>query len=191
MKAIGVFGGSFDPIHLGHLITTRLVYEQRNLEKIIFIPNNVSPLKTELTPTPAVHRMKMLKLAIESFPYFESCDYEINKKGISYTYDTLLELKKSFSKIELIVGYDNLLVFDKWHLPKNILEVATLIVMKRSTDVEAKTQNEFFNSAIIVETPTIEISATDIRKRVKDGLSIEYLVPKSVKEYISKNGLYK
>ena len=191
MKAIGVFGGSFDPIHLGHLITTRLVYEQRNLEKIIFIPNNVSPLKTELTPTPAVHRMKMLKLAIESFPYFESCDYEINKNGISYTYDTLLELKKSFSKIELIVGYDNLLVFDKWHLPKKILEVATLIVMKRSTDVEAKTQNEFFNSAIIVETPTIEISATDIRKRVKDGLSIEYLVPKSVKEYISKNGLYK
>lgn len=191
MKAIGFFGGSFDPIHLGHLITTRSVYEQRNLEKVIFVPNNISPLKTDLTPTSAYHRMNMLKLAIESFPYFEYFDYELNKSGVSYTYDTLLELKKSYPRIELIIGYDNLLVFDKWHLPEKILELATLIVMKRSTDVDATTKNKFFESAIIINTTTIEISSTEIRKRVKDGLSIEYLVPKSVKEYISKNGLYK
>ena len=191
MKAVGVFGGSFDPIHLGHLLTTRLVYEKRNLDKVIFIPNNISPLKTDLTPTSSLHRMNMLKLAVESFPYFEVSDYEINKSGVSYTYDTLLELKKSYPKLELIIGYDNLLVFDKWHLPEKILELVTLVVMKRSTDIEAETKNKFFDSAIIIDTPTIEISATEIRKRVKEGLSIEYLVPKSVKEYISQNGLYK
>lgn len=191
MKSVGIFGGSFDPIHIGHLITTRLVYEKHNLEKIIFIPNYISPLKTDLIPTPAIHRLNMLKLAIESFPYFEVSDFEINRNAVSYTYDTLLELKKSYSKLELIIGYDNLVVFDKWHLPEKILELASLIVMKRSTDVEAATENKFFHSAIIIDTPTIEISATEIRDRIRSGLSIDYLVPKSVKEYISKNSLYK
>lgn len=191
MKAVGVFGGSFDPIHIGHLITTSLVYEKRNLEKIIFIPNNISPLKADQTPASSFHRMNMLKLAVESFPYFEVSDCEINRSGVSYTYDTLLELKKFYPKLELIIGYDNLLVFDKWHLPEKILELAIVVVMKRSTDTESVTKNKFFDSAIIINTPTIEISATEIRKRVKDGLSIEYLVPKSVKEYISKNSLYK
>ncbi len=191
MKAIGIFGGSFDPIHLGHLVTTRFVYEKRDLEKVIFIPNNISPLKTDLTPASSLHRMNMLKLAVESFPYFEVSDYEINRSGVSYTYYTLLELKKSYPKLELIIGYDNLLVFDKWYLPEKIFELVTVVVMKRSTDIETVTKNEFFDSAIFIDTPTIEISATEIRKRVKKELSIEYLVPKNVKEYISKNGLYK
>ncbi|PKL81852.1 MAG: nicotinate (nicotinamide) nucleotide adenylyltransferase [Ignavibacteriae bacterium HGW-Ignavibacteriae-3] len=189
MKAIGIYGGSFDPVHLGHLITTRFIYEKRNLEKVIFIPNHKSPLKQDIIPTADEHRFHMLQLAIEPFPFFEVSDFEIKKNDVSYTFETLVEFKNKYEKLELIIGYDNLCVFDKWHLPEKILELAELIVMKRNTDI-VKPQNIFFNSAILVDTPTIDITATDIRSRVKNNLTIDYLVPQKVKEYISRNRLY-
>ena len=115
MKTIGVYGGSFDPIHIGHLVTTRFVYEQRDLGKIIFMPCNISPLKTSNALSSPEHRLKMLELALEPFPFFEVSDYEILKGDVSYTLDTLLELKKTYDSIELIIGYDNLVIFYKWH----------------------------------------------------------------------------
>lgn len=190
MNAVGIFGGSFDPIHNGHLITTQYVYEQRNLEKIIFIPSHISPLKQNIIPTSDEHRLEMVQLALEPFPYFESSDYEIVKGDISYTYDTLLELKRTYEKIELIIGFDNLRVFDQWRFPEKILEIAKLIVMKRTIDNNSQDQNIFFDSAIIINTPTIDISATNIRQRVKEGKSIDCLVPQKVKEYIAHNRLY-
>jgi len=190
MKTIGIFGGSFDPIHIGHLVTTRFVYEQRNLEKIIFIPCNISPLKSTITLNNPVHRLKMLELALEPFPFFEVSDYEILKGDTSYTIDTLLELKKTYESIELIIGYDNLLIFDKWHEPDKILNIAKLIVMKRKTDVDSDVINKFMNLAYIIDTPSIEISATDIRNRIQNGRSIDYLVPRKVNEYIQENKLY-
>jgi len=191
MKTIGIFGGSFDPIHIGHLVTTRFVYEQRNLEKIIFIPCNSSPLKPSTELVNPGHRLKMLKLALEPFPFFEVSDYEILKGEISYTIDTLLELKKTYERIELIIGYDNLLIFDKWHEPDKILDIAKLIVMKRKTDIDSEVLHKYMNLAYIIDTPSIEISATDVRNRVQNGRSIDYLVPKKVKEYIQENKLYR
>ena len=190
MKSIGILGGSFDPAHFGHLATTKFVYEKRDLEKVIFIPNHISPLKQSSVPTPDEHRLKMIRLAIEPFPYFEVSDFEIIKNGISYTYDTLVEFRKKYNEIELIIGFDNLCVFDRWHNPEKILELAKLVVMKRATDSEQK-PNRFFESAIFIDTPTVEISATDIRNRIKNNLSIDSLVPQNVKEYISQNRLYK
>ena len=190
MKSVGIFGGSFDPIHFGHLITTTFVYEFRNLEKVIFIPNYISPLKTDLQPTKAIHRINMLKLAIEQYPFFDYSDIEVNKDEVSYTVNTLLELKKTYDNIELIIGYDNLIVFDKWRFPEKIFQLAKVIVMKRKTDTPPSYKNEFFDQAIIIDTPAVDISSTDIRSRVNGGRSIDYLVPEKVKEYIYQNRLY-
>jgi len=190
MKTIGLFGGSFDPIHIGHLVTTRFVYEQRNLDKIIFMPCNISPLKPSNSAVNPEHRIKMLQLALDPFPFFEVSDYEIRRGNTSYTIDTLLELKKTYESIELIIGYDNLLIFDKWHEPDKILDIAKLIVMKRKTDIDSDSINKYMDLAYVIDTPSIEISATDIRNRIKNGRSIDYLVPRKVNEYIIENKLY-
>jgi len=187
---IGIFGGTFDLIHNGHLITAQYVLEKRNLEKIIFIPCFISPHKTNLVTSEPIHRLQMIKLAVNSLPYFDYSDYELKSEGISYTYNTLLYLNEKYRSLELIIGYDNLLVFDKWNKPDEILELATLVVMKRKTDIEEK-RNRFFEKAILVDTPTIEISSTDIRERVRNNLPIDYLVPESVKKYIYETNLYK
>lgn len=189
-QKIGIFGGTFDPIHYGHLITTQYVLEKRKLDKIIFIPCYISPHKTNQNISNPVHRLNMLKLAIEKIPYFELNDYEIRKGNISYTYDTILELRKTYNYIELIIGYDNLIVFDKWHRPDEILDLVKLIVMKRTIDKEPETKNKYFEKAIILDTPTIEISSTDIRDRVKKNLPIDFLVPEKVKAYIHEHKLY-
>jgi len=187
---VGIFGGTFDPIHDGHLITTRYVLEQRKLDKIIFIPCNLSPHKTERVTTESVHRLNMLKLAIEQIPQFEYSDYEINKGEISFTYDTLTFLKKEYENLELIIGYDNLHTFHKWKMPDEILKIAKLVVMKRTTD-KYNFHNKYFEQAIILDTPTIEISSTQIRERIKNNLPIDFLVPDKVKEYIFQNALYR
>ena len=191
MKPVGILGGSFDPIHLGHLITSYDVLEKRDLEKIIFVPCHISPHKTDQKPTEDIHRLNMVKLAIEQYPYFESSDYEIRKGDVSYTYNTLVELKKSYNQIELIIGLDNLIVFDKWYRPDDILQLATVVVMKREIDNIPVKHNKYFDSVILLETTLIDISSTEIRERVKNNEPIDYLVPSKVKEYISQHGLYK
>lgn len=190
MKAVGVFGGSFDPIHSGHLITSYEVLEKRNLEKIIFVPCHISPHKTDQKTTEDFHRMKMVNLAIENYPVFESCDYEIRKGDISYTLDTLIELKKTYENLELIIGFDNLIVFDRWNRPDDIFKIAKVVVMKREIDRIPVVHNKYFDSAILLDTTLIDISSTEIRERVKNGLTIDYLVSSKVKEYIIQNGLY-
>lgn len=189
--ATGLYGGSFDPIHFGHLITTQSVLEKRNLEQIIFMPSHISPLKKDAKPIADHHRLEMVKLAIESIPGFSVSDLEIRKGNVSYTIDTLLELKKKHTEIELIIGFDNLLVFEKWHKPDEIFSRAKVVVMMRQLDNSQTGRNKYFDKAIFVGTPNIEISSTDIRNRVKNNLPLDYLVPHKVKEYISQNRLYK
>ncbi len=188
---IGLLGGSFDPIHNGHLITAHSVLEQRNLDKIILMPCNISPLKTEILPTDDFHRFNMVKCAVEDISQFEVSDYEINKGDVSFTIDTLVEFSKLYDDIELIIGYDNLAVFDKWKNPDAIFDLCKVVVMKRSMDNIPNSKNIYFDKAIFVPTPSIDISSTDIRKRIKNELPIDFLVPQKVKEYIYKNGLYK
>ena len=187
---VGIFGGTFDPVHIGHIITTRFVLEKRGLDKIIFIPCNISPLKTSVESSFPIHRLNMLKLAIEDIPQFEFSDYEINKGDVSYTYDTLLEMKKYYEHLELIIGFDNLIVFDKWKNPDKIFEIANVVAMKRNTETEIKIAHKYFDKTIVLDTPTIEISSTEIRERVTKKLPVDYLVPEKVKEYILTNGLY-
>ncbi|MFA3781977.1 nicotinate-nucleotide adenylyltransferase [Melioribacteraceae bacterium 4301-Me] len=190
MKPIGIYGGTFDPIHIGHLICAQVVLEKRNLEKIFFVPCKISPFKQNEKPTEDKHRLEMIKLSITNSPHFDFSDYEINNERVSYTIDTIKEFKKYYQNIELIIGYDNLVLFDKWKEPDKILELAKLIVMKRVNEIPTKGKHKYFDKAILVDTPTIEISSTEIRNRIKRRLTINYLVPEAVKEYIYNNKLY-
>lgn len=191
MGKIGIFGGTFDPIHFGHLITAQTVLEKRKLKQIIFVPAYISPHKLKFDYSDPQHRFQMTKLAISSYPYFDISDFEINRDEVSYTYNTLIEFSKKYEEMELIIGFDNLITFDLWHQPEEILELADLVVLKRTYDKEIKSPNKFFADAEFIDSPTIEISSTEIRKRVSQNLPIDYFVPQSVREYIVQNNLYK
>ncbi len=188
--AVGLFGGSFNPIHIGHLITSRRVMEIRNLEKIILMPCNISPFKVEASDILDGHtRMRMLELAVGKNPNYEINNFELKKGGVSYTYNTIKHLKQLYDDIELIIGFDQLVEFDKWYKAEEIIKEAQLVVLKREIDTPEAT-NIFSEKAEFVDTPTIDISGTEIRNRIRAGLSIEYLVPKIVADYIKQEKLY-
>ncbi|MDP2303586.1 MAG: nicotinate-nucleotide adenylyltransferase [Ignavibacteria bacterium] len=186
---IGLYGGTFDPIHFGHLITATYVKEIRRLDKIIFMPCYISPLRQQELRSSSVDRYNMVKASISETPYFSVSDLEINRAEISYTIDTIKELKKTYNEIELIIGYDNLLVFDKWKDPDEIFKLVDVVVLNRKVEIES-IRNIYFSKAIFINTPLIEISASQIRNRVANNLNIDFLVPQIVKEYIYKNKLY-
>jgi len=190
MSKVGIFGGTFDPIHMGHLITAQSVKELRNLEKIIFIPAFISPHKSDAKTSSPSDRLNMIKLAVEGIPFFDYSDIEVKKGGVSYSIDTLRELKKQYTELEFIIGYDNIFTFHTWKEPDEILKMAKIIVLKRRSSHPPEFEDKYYHQAIFVETRGIEISATDIRERVKNGLPINFLVPPDVMEYIYKQKLY-
>jgi nicotinate-nucleotide adenylyltransferase len=190
MAKIGIFGGTFDPIHLGHLITAQSVREIRELEKIIFIPAFISPHKSEIKTSSAEDRLNMIKLAIDGISFFDYSNIEIEKGGVSFTIDTLKELKKNNDDLEFIIGYDNIFEFNTWKDPDEIMKLAKVIVLKRRSSHPPQFKDKYYNQAIFVQTRGIEISATDLRERVKKGQPINFLVPQKVMEYIYKHKLY-
>lgn len=191
MSKVGIFGGTFDPVHFGHLITARAVLEIRDLDKIVFIPANISPHKTDSTSSAAEHRLEMLQLAVNGVSYFDISDIELKREGVSYTIDTLKSLKEKYNEIELVIGEDNLQSFHTWKKPEEILELSTLTVLKRKFNRSDAANHNYIEKAQFVETPVIEISGSKIRERVKNDLSIDFLLPQNVKKYILKNNLYK
>lgn len=190
MGKIGIYGGSFDPIHNGHLITALYVLERRSLDKIIFIPCNISPHKLTQNYSENIHRLKMVELAVEDFPNFEVSDYEITKGDVSYSYDTIKHFSEQYRSIELIIGYDNLVVFDTWKNPDEILDLARLLVLKRSSISGEKTIHKYYEKAVFMQNPTIELSSTDIRARISKNLVVNSMIPDKVLEYIKSNNLY-
>ncbi len=191
MTKVGLLGGTFDPIHFGHLITAQAVREIRDLEKIIFIPAYISPHKTGKSSAGSNHRLKMLQMAIESIPYFEYSDIELKAKSISYTVKTLEEFKKKYDKLELIIGYDNIINFNTWKMPGRIIELADLVVLRRRTNDKKVERDQYYKAAHFVKTPVIEISSSTIRDRIKAGKPVDFLIPLKVKEYINTFNLYK
>ncbi|GAB4298086.1 MAG: nicotinate-nucleotide adenylyltransferase [Ignavibacteriaceae bacterium] len=191
MRKAGIFGGTFDPIHHGHLITAQSVREIRNLEKIIFIPSFIPPHKQNQQITSPEHRLEMVKLAVEPVPFFEWSDFEIKAGRVSYTIDTLKEFRKNYDQLEFIIGYDNIFQFHKWKDADEIIKLAQIIVLKRKSSHKPEFIDKYYKAAVFVETRAIEISATDIRNRIRDGLPVYYLTPDKVLNYIEKNNLYK
>jgi nicotinate-nucleotide adenylyltransferase len=201
-KSIGIYGGTFDPFHLGHLNLAMEIFEKRMLDEVWFCPAQVSPHKLEEQPPVAAHhRLNMLKLAIKDIPYFRVLDVELFRETPSYTVDTLRDLiRQKQTQLNpalfyLILGDDSLSSFFQWHQPEEIVQLAPLLIGNRLANFTP----EYFSgdSAICLSiqkgwTPTrlMEISATDIRSRLRARKYCGHLMQKEILDYIYANQLY-
>ncbi|MCC7158308.1 MAG: nicotinate-nucleotide adenylyltransferase [Ignavibacteria bacterium] len=196
MKRIGIYGGTFNPIHTAHLITAEDVKEQMHLDKVLFIPSARPPHKETGGLTEAAVRLEMVKLAIQGNDSFEVSDIELNlpEGSKSYTANTLLALREQFKseqvKFYLIIGMDQLIELHTWKDPSKLFLLSEVIVINRPGYVIQQVENEFASQVIPVPVKSLDISSTDIRKRIHDKLSIKYLVPEEVEMYIKNNNLY-
>ena len=189
---IGIFGGTFNPPHLGHLIVAEHVRSELMLDKILFVPAAIPPHKVNHDIVSSEHRLAMLRLAIQDNPHVDVSEIELRRGGVSFTIDTLDGLKAEHPTDEffLLIGMDNLLEFHAWKSPESILELATVVVMTRP-GVEAKDVPPAMRDRVrICPVPEIGIASRELRKRVSKGKSIQYLVPDSVREYITQHDLY-
>ena len=193
-----LFGGSFDPIHIGHILVARDVKEKLGAKKVVFIPAYRAPLK-ETHSAPPEDRLRMIEIAIENEEGFEVEDYEIRRGGISYTVHTLEYLKDKISgRPGFLIGADSMLRFHLWRDPERIVEMADIVVVDREGLVSkvrdyVKTRFPMLKEGknlFFVNTRRIDVSATEIRRRIREGLSIYCLVPGPVEEYIRERGLY-
>ena len=199
-KNLGLMGGSFDPIHNGHLGIARFIQNNLGLTGLLFIPAYVSPFKTWKEAAPAADRLAMVRLAVANEPGWEASDWEINKTGISYTYDTLLYFKEKYGAeydLYFIIGADSALELDKWYRIADALCLCTFVVASRpgSTGKEASVRKalaeKHLTNIIWMQTPEISISSTEIREKIQKGLSIDGLVPQAIVEYIRQRDLYR
>lgn len=200
LKKIGVMGGTFNPIHYGHLATAEAVRNKYDLDKIIFMPSGNPPHKSKKEIIDKRHRYNMTMIATMSNTYFETSDIEIKREGMTYTVDTLEQLKKIHgnSQIFFITGADALCDIDSWkYLDKNF-ELATFVGATRPgieyDEVNQKIDQlkQKYNANILdIYVPSLDISSTDLRNRIKKIESIKYLLPENVEKYIYKNNLYR
>jgi nicotinate-nucleotide adenylyltransferase len=190
---LGVLGGSFDPLHLGHLILAEAAREQAQLDRVIFVPAGHQWRKTGREMTPARQRAEMVRLAIAGNPHFEISTLEIEREGPSYTDVTLELLTEAHPGAELvfILGQDALADLPGWHAPERVVELAALAVAARA-DGDASRPSQALQGARVtwLDMPLVQISASDIRERVSAGRTIRYLVPDEVREYIAEHRLY-
>lgn len=189
---IGIFGGTFNPIHMGHLIVADRVQTILSLDKVYFVPSFISPHKGRGEEILAAHRLNMVRLALRTSKNFICSDLEIKQKDTSYTYRTIESFHKKFpsSQLFLLIGADNFTEFSTWKYPDRICDKATLVVMSRP-DHQLANEAPFASTARFVDVPDIEISSRDIRKRIRHGKSIRYLVPETIHRYILDHGIYR
>ena len=201
-----IFGGSFDPVHNGHLIVARAIATAAGASCVLLMPTAANPLKTA-APAEASHRLAMLKLAIAAEPLFEVSDIELRRAGPSFSIDTVEQLARlgdCAGPVSLVIGADMLAELPRWRRVNDLLAKAKLIILPRppqSRDDAIQAIESLRNHlpAIYIEqlknsvaqTPMIDISSTDIRRRVAAGLPIQHLTPKPVAEYIKTNSLYR
>ncbi|NLP09609.1 nicotinate (nicotinamide) nucleotide adenylyltransferase [bacterium] len=192
---IGLFGGSFDPIHMAHLLLAEIVCTALHLDRILFMPAFVAPHKQTRAATDGYHRLQMIRLAIQDNPHFAVSDYELAKSDISYTVDTLEYLQQngrfSRSQLYLIIGADNLQGFHTWKDPQRIVTLAQVVVVNRPQYEENDASAARFGPFLSVSIPMMALSASEIRRRVADGQSIRYWTPGAVEKYIMDHRLYR
>lgn len=199
---IGLFGGTFDPIHNGHLGLAENIIEQSLLDRIIFIPAALPPHKPEMPVTPFFHRANMVKVAIEEKSYFEMSEIEEKRLPLpSYTYDTAKWFYSSYpdDSFYLIIGEDSLAQLHTWYRAKEIIEVFEIITYPRPKEnITLEKLERYWTSEIakrlfktILPLPVYDISATEIRKSVKRKEELELFMPPIVYDYIEKHGLYR
>jgi nicotinate-nucleotide adenylyltransferase len=199
-SGVGVFGGTFDPIHLGHLAAAEDARAQLGLEKILFVPNNVPPHKRDQAVSNAEDRVHMVELAIADNSGFELCTIELERPGPSYTLDTLRLLQQRLggdAHVTFLTGCDSLASLHAWHEPDALLAEFELVFLARPTDDPIDWERigarfpEIRRQTRTIQIPLLEISAHDLRRRVRAGLPIRYYVTPSVEEYIRAHALYR
>lgn len=186
---IGILGGTFNPIHIGHLILAEEAREKLSLDKVIFVPTFLPPHKDNSDIAPAKDRLTMIKYAIKTNKYFLVSDIEIKRNGRSYTIDTIKEFKEKFQADDLyfIIGSDLLKYLEDWKDLNEIIKMVKFIAATRPGFALEKIPS-YINTLPI---RAVDVSAFEIRACVKEGKSFRYLVPESVFNYIKKKGLYK
>ena len=187
-----LFGGTFDPPHIGHLLVAQTVCEAENFDKVLFIPAYQPPHKDDITPVD--ERLKMLELAVEGNPNFEISDVELKRKGVSYTIDTVKFIKEEMRlkshEIFYLMGSDSLLEFQNWKDPKGILNECQVIVAIRPGFRPSDIPSWILQKIQFANIPRFEISSSNIRHRWVENKTIRYMVTLPVWEYIEKNNLY-
>lgn len=187
---IGILGGTFNPIHNGHLCLAEGARRKLKLDKVIFVPANIPPHKPSLDLLSAKERYKMVSMALANKPYFEASDYEIKKGGTSYSVKTLKAFKKIFgrnTKLFFLTGTDSLSMLKTWKNIKKILELSEFVVVSRPGYKMLKPVFKVKKISI----PTPDISSTFIRKGIQSGLVVKRFMPDAVYNYINKKGLYR
>lgn len=195
---LGVFGGTFDPVHYGHLILAEQCREQARLDEVWFVPAARHPFKADTTVAAFDRRSEMIRLAIAGHPAFRVDEIEKDRPGLSYTADTLDDLRRRRpdDQLFLLVGSDTLAELPTWHAPERVVRAAGLVVMRRPG--HAVPPVDELDSAIgesvslqTVDVPLIDVSSRDIRRRVGAGRSVRYMLPRAVEVYIAEKGLYR
>lgn len=195
---IGVLGGTFDPVHNGHLMIGEFARTEMDLDKVVFMPSGRHPFKDNKEITNSHARFKMLELAIESNDFFEISNFEIEKDETSYTIDTIKHLKEKYEKADIyfIIGSDILFEIEKWREFERLIELCKFIFFLRQNNEKKIYENldrlktKYNMNITKIVGPIFPISSSEIRSRLKEGKSIKYLVDKKVEEYIYKNKIY-
>ncbi|MDU5108808.1 MAG: nicotinate-nucleotide adenylyltransferase [Clostridium sp.] len=194
---IGIIGGTFNPIHLAHLYIAYEAKCQLNLDKIIFIPTGSPPHKKDMEILEASLRYNMVYEAIKNYEDFEISDYEIEKKGLSYTFETLEYFKNDDNELYFITGADCLMDIEKWKYPEKIFKLCNFVVFNRAgyskknlRIQKEKIQQKFNTNITFLDIIYLEISSSIIRNRIKEGKRIDFFMPREVLEYIITNNLY-
>lgn len=200
MEKIGISGGTFNPIHIGHLIIAEIARDRFGLDKVLFVPSGMPPHKNLSNVAYAEHRFDMVQKAVKSNPYFIDSRIEVDRGGYTYTVDTLKKLREIYgnsASLYYIIGADVLNDLLTWKNHEEVFEICEFIaVLRPGNDVQAfKNQMEYLKNSHFakihyIDAPLIDISSTGIRDSVKEGRSIKYLVPEAVEEYIKLNRLY-
>lgn len=193
---LGVFGGTFDPIHFGHLRMAEEARETFALDRVLFVPNFVSPFKLDRTMTPGALRVEMIRQAIVDNPYFAADSREIERVGPSYTVETLRGLKAENADAELffLTGTDAVQGLPQWKSPEELLTLARFIAAARpgvqKQEVLASLPNAWEERILFLPMPELDISSTDLRARAGEGKSLRYLTPRAVEEFVREHRLY-
>lgn len=190
MEHLGLFGGSFDPIHLGHLLVAQAAREELGLTRLFFIPAAQSPFKPEQPPTPAAARLRLLRLALAGKNWCSLDEQEIQRGGVSYTIETLRDYHRRFptARLYYLIGADHVPQLPKWRQAEELANLAQFVVLPRPGQADTPFPPPFQGRAL--KGVPLGISSSEIRARVKTGLSIEHLVPGPVAEAVRNYGLY-
>jgi nicotinate-nucleotide adenylyltransferase len=186
LSRVGVFGGTFDPVHVGHLAIAMATVESIPLDRVLFVLARRSPLKDRAPVASESDRLEMLRLAVADEPRFATSRSELDREGPSYTVDTLEQLAGP-DELFLILGADALADIARWHRPERIAELATIVVAARPGAPAATAADR----RLLVDTPLCDISSRELRARAARGRSLRYLVPDNVWRYIEERGLYR